>query len=174
MRIRSRTVSSVILFACAFPPAAASAQALSPACQAVYDAMRKAASTPSHMVLMTDGKIEGEEITIDNVIYLKVRGQWTKSPMTTRDILEQEQRDINKITVSTCTALPAAAINGIAVDVYHTRHDTKDNGSGEATYWIAKATGLPLRTDIGEVASHRVAMSMRFDYDNIKAPMVQK
>jgi hypothetical protein len=84
VRISSRT--SVIVCACALAPAAAFSQAPSPACKAVDQAMRKAASTPSHMVLMTDGKIEGEEITIGDVIYLKVQGQWMKSPMTMRDI----------------------------------------------------------------------------------------
>ena len=174
MRISFRTASSVILCVCALPSPAAFAQASSPACRAVYDAMRKAASTPSHMVLMTDGKVEGEEITIGNVIYLKVQGQWTRSPMTMQDILEQQQRDLNNITASTCTTLPAEAINGLAVDVYRAQHDAENTGAVEATYWIAKATGLPLRTDVGELASHKVAMSMRFDYDNIKAPMVRK
>jgi hypothetical protein len=154
-------------------PAVAFAQAPSPMCKAVYDAMRKGASTPSHMVLMTDGNIEGEEITIGNVIYLKVQGRWMKSPMTMQDSLKQQQHDIDNITASTCTRMPGEAINGVAVDVYHTQHDTKGAGAGEATYWITKATGLPLRTDVGKINSRKVEISMRFDYDNIKAPVVK-
>jgi hypothetical protein len=91
--------------------------------------------------------------------------------MTMQDVGDQQPSDIKHIAESTCTKLPDEPINGVAANVYHTQHDTKGTGAGEAKYWIAKATGLPLRTDVADLASHKVSISMRFDYDHIKAPV---
>ncbi|HWF86760.1 MAG TPA: hypothetical protein VG222_18000 [Vicinamibacterales bacterium] len=42
-----------------------------------------------------------------------------------------------------------------------------------ASVLVGKSTGLPLRTDIGRQSGQKVDISMRFDYDNVKAPMVK-
>ena len=73
----------------------------------------------------------------------------------------------------TATALPDDVVDGKPVAVYQTHYEQKDLGASDAKIWIAKATGLPLRTDVSRQADEKVSVVTRFDYDNIKAPVVK-
>ncbi len=176
--MRNRTFASVLVVAVAaalgaIGPVPALAQAPGAACKPVYDAMLNALSTPNHLVIVTNGKVEGEEITIGNTMYVKVGGQWMKSPMTTQDVIAQEQENIKNITSESCTKMPDETVNGAAAVVYQTQHERKEAGATQAKIWISESTGLPLRTDVGQQGGQKADVSMRFDYDNVKAPIVK-
>ena len=57
--------------------------------------------------------------------------------------------------------------------MYHAHYEQKDLGASDAKIWIAKSTGLPIRTDVSLQAGQKTSVSTRFDYDNITAPVVK-
>jgi hypothetical protein len=161
---------SVLVCAIAAP---AFAQAPPGTCKVVFDAMLKGVTTPHHSVTTKDGAATGELIATADAMYVKLRGEWRKSPMTPQAMLAQQQQNIRDTTVATCSALPDDVVDGKPVAVYQTHYEQKDLGASDAKIWIAKATGLPLRTDVSREAGDKVSIVTRFDYDNIKAPVVK-
>jgi hypothetical protein len=102
---------------------------------------------------------------------VKINGQWRKSPMTPKDNLTRQQENIRDTTVASCTALPDEVVDGKPALVYHAHYEQKDLGVSEAKIWIAKATGLPVRTDVSLQAGEKTSLVTRFDYDNIAPPI---
>jgi hypothetical protein len=135
--------------------------------------MLKEVTTPHHAVTSKDGAVEGESISTGDAMYVKVRGEWRKSPMTPQAMVAQEQENIRNTTIASCTALPDDVVDGKPAAVYQAHYEQKDLGASDARVWIAKATGLPLRTDVSLQAGEKVSVVTRFDYDNIKAPVVK-
>ena len=161
---------SVLACAMATP---AFAQAANGSCKPVFDAMLKETMTPHHLVTTTDGAPSGEAIATADATYVKVRGEWRKSPMTPQAMLAQQQENIRDTTVASCTPLPDDVVDGKAATVYQAHYEQKDLGASDAKVWIAKATGLPLRTDVSLQAGEKTSVVTHFDYDNIKAPIVK-
>jgi hypothetical protein len=129
--------------------------------------------TPHHTVTTTDGALQGESISTADAIYTKVKGEWRKSPMTPKAYVAQQQENIRNVTVASCTALPAEAVDGTPASVYHAHYERKDVGASDATIWIAKSTGLPIRTDVSLQAGQKTSVSTHYDYDHITAPVVK-
>lgn len=154
-------------------PAAAHAQAATGPCKPVFDAMLKETTTPHHAVTTRNGAAEGETIATADATYVKVRGEWRTSPMTPQQLAAQQQENIRNVTAASCTALPDELIDGKAAVAYQAHYEQKDLGASDARIWIAKATGLPIRTDVSLQAGEKTSVSTRFDYDNVKAPIVK-
>jgi hypothetical protein len=154
--------------------AAATALAQAPAgpCKPVFDATLKATITPHHVVATKDGAAVGEVIATADATYVKVEGAWRKSPMTPKDMLAQQQENIRNTTAS-CTALPDEIVDGKAAIVYHAHYEQQDLGATDSKVWIAKATGLPIRTDVNLQAGEKTSVVTHFDYDHITAPVVK-
>jgi len=151
----------------------ASAQASPGTCKPVFDAMLKEMTTPHHAVTTKDGAVAGESISTADAMYVKVKGEWRKSPMTPQAMLAQQQQNIRDVTVASCTSLPDEVVDGKPAAVYQSHYEQKDLGASDAKVWISKATGLPLRTDASLQTGQKVSAVTRFDYDNIKAPVVK-
>lgn len=162
--------ASLLLGAIAAP---AFAQAANGSCKPVFDAMLKETTTPHHVVTTKDGAPLGEGITTADASYVKIKGEWRKSPMTPQATLAQQQENIRDTTVASCTPLPDDIVDGKAVAVYQAHYEQKDLGASDAKVWIARATGLPLRTDVSLQAGEKTSVVTHFDYDNIKAPVVK-
>lgn len=160
------------MLACAFA-APAFAQAANGSCKPVFDAMLKETTTPHHAVTTKDGAPLGESITTADASYVKIKGEWRKSPMTPQATLAQQQENIRNTTVAACTALPDDVVDGKPAAVYQAHYEQKDLGASNAKVFIAKATGLPLRTDVSLQAGEKTSVVTHFDYDNIKAPVVK-
>ena len=93
--------------------------------------------------------------------------------MSPQDLLAQQQKNIRDTTSASCTALPGEVVGGTAAAVYRAHYEQQARGATDAKVWIAKATGLPLRTDVSLQAGQKVSIVTAFDYDGIKAPTVK-
>jgi hypothetical protein len=145
-----------------------------PVCKPVLDAEIKVATTPHHAVsTQTGSATPGETITVDGANYVKLRGTWRKSPMTPQENVEREQQNIKDAKVYSCTVLPADSVDGAPAVVYKVHSETPDVGSADATIWLSKATGLPLRTEEDIDTGQKQHVSIKYDYANIKAPVVK-
>jgi hypothetical protein len=154
-------------------PAVARAQAANGPCKPVFDAMLEEASTPHHAVTSRSGAPEGESIATADAIYAKVKGAWMRSPMTPKDMLAQQQDNIRRVTAASCTLLPDETVDGQPAVVYHAHYEQQDRGSSDAKIWIAKATGLPIRSDVSLQADQKTSITTRYDYEHITAPLVK-
>jgi hypothetical protein len=154
-------------------PAVALAQAATGPCKPVFDAMLKETVTPHHTVTIQNGSQPIESISTADAMYVQVKGEWRRSPMKPESLLAQQQENIRSVTVASCTALADEFVDGRRAAVYQAHYEQPDLGASDAKVWIAKATGLPIRTDVSVQAGEKTSVSTRFDYDNIKAPLVK-
>jgi hypothetical protein len=153
--------------------APAFAQAPAGPCKPVFDAMLKQTTTPHHIVTMQNGTAIGEAIATVDASYVKINGVWKKTPRSLKDTYTQQQENLRDITSSSCTKLPDDVVGGTAAVVYQVHYEQKDRGPVDAKIWIAKASGLPARTDVTTQAGQKVSLVTTLDYDHITAPPVQ-
>ena len=147
---------------------------ISPVCKPVSEAGIKVTTTPHHAVSTeSDSKTVSETITADGAIYVKIRDKWTRSRMTPQDSVAQEQENIKNVKVYTCTRLPDDSVDGVPAFVYKAHSETPDVGTSDAQIWLSKATGLPLRTEDDFNTGTTRHISVKYDYANIKAPIVK-
>ena len=148
-------------------------------CQPTYDAMAKVMSTPTHLYTTMTGvpnnadKHTTEVIYLAGATYVKVIGKWSRSPMTTQQVMQKEEEN-RKASKTTCKYLRDEAVNGEAAAVYSTHSDRADMGiKSDGQIWISKSKGLPLKNEIdissdGSTNHH----STRYEYANVQAPPV--
>lgn len=163
----------VLSFVTAVVAAPAFAQAPAGPCKVVFDAMLAETTTPHHAMTIKDGQPMGETISTADAMYIKLKGDWRKSPMTPKDTFARQQENIRNTIAASCTRLPDDVVDGKPATVYHTHYDEKDLGASDAKIWLSKATGLPLRTDVTLQAGEKTSVVTTFDYANIKAPIVK-
>jgi hypothetical protein len=150
-------------------------------CQAVFDALVKVATIPSHSYSTSTATkrskpSEAETIFADGHKYIRARGKWRRIPMTAQDALKQEKEkeDHGK---STCQFLRNEPLNGEPSVLFYLHREYEQAGEKiieDGQMWISKTTGLPLRVeeDWGNqgipVNEHRLT---RFEYGNVQPPM---
>lgn len=154
-------------------PVAARAQAAGDPCKPVFDAMLKETVTPHRTATTRNGIDLGEAISTADATYVKMKGQWLKSPEAPKQTLERQQENIRSVRSSACTALPDEVVDGKPASVWHAHYEQPDLGVSESKVWIAKATGLPIRTDVSIQAGEKTSVVTRFDYDHVTAPVVK-
>ena len=121
------------------------------------DAGSKVMVTPTHVYITNTGGIRKDKAEnsesiyaggANSAIYIMVGGKWTRTRLTAGDMLKQQEEN-HRTAPSNCRYLR------------------------EATTWISKNKGLPLRAevdlDVGG-ALGKSHMSMRFDYSNVHPP----
>ena len=145
-------------------------------CQPVFDALIKVVTTPSHSYTTSTangGKsTEGETIFADGQKYIRARGKWTRLPVTSQEVLEQE-KEKQKHGKSTCQLLRTEPVNGEPATVY-SMHREYDEVTEDGQMWVSKATGLAMRIEEdvdnrgNKVKEHR---STRFEYGNVRPPL---
>ena len=145
-------------------------------CQPVYDALTKAATTPSHSyttsVAANGSKTESETIIANGQKYIRVRGKWMSIPITSQDMLEQEKEE-EQHGKSTCRLLRSEPVNGEAATLYSI-HREYEQITEDEQIWISRGSGLPLRAeaDIDPRGNHmKEHSSTRLEYGNVKPPM---
>jgi hypothetical protein len=148
-------------------------------CQPTYDAMSKVMSTPTHIYMTMTGvpnsadKHTTEVIYIGGASYVKLGVKWTRSPMTTRQVMQKEEEN-RKASKTTCQYLRDEVVNGEAAAVYSTHSDRADMGiKSDGQIWISKSKGLPLKDEI-DIASDgsKNHHSSRYEYANVQAPPI--
>ena len=147
------------------------------ACQPVFEALTKVATTPSHSyttsIAVNAGKAtEAETIFANGQKYIRVHGKWMRIPVTSQDVLEQEKEKEEK-GKSTCQLLRSESVNGETATVY-SLHREYDEVTEDGQMWVSKGSGLPLRVEEdvdnrgNKVMDHR---STHFEYGNVRPPM---
>jgi hypothetical protein len=152
----------------------ASAQTLSPECQAMLDAGQKQFTVPSHAFMTSTGltptMAQSEMINVNGVTYAMVNGQWMKSPVSVDQLIQQSKAAITGAKSHTCQHMPDETVDGVAASVY-TSHTESATGVTDSRVWIAQATGLPLKSEIDMTLGARKShTSIRYEYNNVTAP----
>ncbi len=166
------TLIAAVAAVLALPAPARAQDARTGPCKPVFDAMLKQMTTSNHVVSTRNGTTS-ESISVADVIYVKMNGQWRKSPASMKDMIAQQQENMRDVTSASCTPLPDEVVDGQPSAVYQAHYEQKDLGASDAKIWIAKATGLPIRMDASLQAGEKVSVSTRFEYDHITAPVVK-
>jgi hypothetical protein len=162
----SRLLLIVLVFAA---PVDATAQK-SPACKPVFDAMEKVITVDHSATSQVDGRVI-EGITSGGVSYVRLHDKWIKSPSTPQETLKREQENIRNAKVYTCQALPDTSVSGTSALVYRV-HSEGDAGIADATVWISKSAGLPLKLEEDLVSDgSKRHISNQYEYTNIRAPL---
>ena len=146
-----------------------------PICKIVLDAMTKSSKTPVHsystMGSIMDGEkpIEIETITIGELAYARVGGEWqvSKAKPMVEEFMEQMKGQRNAIN---CEYERDEPFQDEAAAVYRIRLGDAD-GVIDSRLWISKTRGLLLHTTADIPLSDAVThVSVRYDYANVKAP----
>ena len=146
-------------------------------CDAVFSALTKVATTPSHSYTTSTRAnggtpTEAETIFANGQKYIRARGKWMRIPVTSQEVVEQEKQKDEK-GKSTCQILRSESVNGEAAVLYSV-HREYEEVKEDGQIWVSRATGLLLRVEEdfenhgNKVRDHR---STRFEYGNIRPPM---
>lgn len=162
MQFPISTVAAGLAFAVTMPAFAADS------CDALYQAGVKSIRTPHHVystTTMRDGKAQsGEAIYAGGVEYIKLAGQWKRSPMTPQDMIEAAQEKL-KTHPDTCTLVGEQTVDGQAVAVYKA-HNNKTGA--DQLVRILKSSGLMQGGSLK--LSDGLMVETRYDYANVQAP----
>jgi hypothetical protein len=173
------TAAPLILTLAALPillaPSPARAQS---ECKPLFDAVDKLTTVPHHAYATqkTDGKDRtSETILVGEDIYVNADGKWVKSPITPKEMREQEQENRKESTQMSCKHERDESVSGEPAEVYAT-HNKNGDVDYTARIWLSKRTGLILRQDedidTGGGPSGKSHHSIRYDYSNVSAPAV--
>jgi hypothetical protein len=174
---RIRLLCAIVGFTFGFAPIGARPLAAQTDCKAVFQAMDKIHTTPTHGFSTSSASANAkphtaETIYFDGTIYVNVSGKWTRSRMTSADMAQQEKEN-RRNSKSTCRYLKDESVNGEAAAVWEVRSENEDaKSSGQV--WISKSRGLPLRseTDV-EIAGggpDKAHYSVRYEFANVQPP----
>lgn len=168
--IRLTCLAALVSTVFTVTPAAAQGSA---SCKVVTEALLKLPTTPHHATSTISGQTQPvESITAGGNNYVRLNGTWTKSRFTPQDEIAQEQENVKESKVYTCHPEADQNVGGVAAAVFTVHTERDDVGKSDSKVWIAKTTGLPLRTettlDGGSIRSTAV-----YDYVNITAPAVK-
>ncbi len=168
----------IVTFCLTLVPASVRAQAIPAACRPLIDAEEKQIMTPSHVYETSAADTPGgkattqETISTGGFMYLFVDGHWTRSPMRAQELLAQLKQNLATTKVYSCRHVGDESVGGVAAAVY-TAHSESDVIIADTRTWIAKGTGLPLRSeeDVQFPGSPgKEHMSLRYEYTNVKPP----
>jgi len=153
----------------------APARAADNGCKTVFDAMSKVLVTPTHIyntetaAFRKNKPMTNEGIYFGGAIYVLVGGKWRRSPMDAAAIAKQEAEN-RRTGKYSCRYLRDEVVHGEAAAVYAS-HSENEGTKADATTWISKSRGLPLRTeeDFGDQTSAN-HISIRYDYSGVHPP----
>jgi hypothetical protein len=176
---RFHHVPQVLAVACCVGavPGSAGAQKIPAACQPLIAAERKVIITPHH-VYMTEGSARPgdkgrtiETITAGGVSYVQTGGTWRRSPWTVQQALAQIDTNLTTTTAYSCTHVGDESVAGTPATVY-TAHAENEGVKTDTRAWVAKGSGLILRTeeDMDVGGGGKRHMSIRYEYTNVQAP----
>ena len=170
----TRFVTAFSLMIVLLGAGSALAQALSPECQAMMDAGMKQFTVPSHAFMTSTGissaLAQSEMINVNGATYAMVNGTWMKSPVSVEQLIQQSQAQVASAKSHTCQVMPDETVDGVAASVY-TSHTETATGVTDSRVWIAKATGLPIKSEIDMTMGARKShTSVRYEYNNVTAP----
>ena len=143
-------------------------------CKVVLEAASKTqtAATHTYTTMNVAGTTQAVEIIyLPGVMYTRMNGKWSRSPMTPQELAEMRKPKAHD-DKETCKYLKDELVNGEMAAVY-SAHDVSTKGVVDTQIWISKANGWTLRQDIDiDVGGNRGKshMSMRLEYGSVKPP----
>ena len=155
--------------------APAAAQTIPAECQPLMAAGDKQFTVPSHAYITSKGlgptPMQSEMININGVTYVMAHDHWMKSPKTSEQIAQQSKEKVRTAKVYTCKQLPDEAVGAVAASVYSSHTDSA-TATTDTQVWVAKATGVPLKSEVDIIGAsgHKSHMSVRYEYENVKVP----
>jgi hypothetical protein len=141
----------------------------SPTCKTVLDAVAKVQSTPHHIYQTAAGQPVRESIFADGVLYIQVKGKWQKSPMTMKEMQEQEAENIKNAKAYTCCYVKDETVGSEAAALYNFHQVIDENTKSDGQMWISKRRGLILKEEDDPDSGEKRHLSIRYDYDNVHA-----
>jgi hypothetical protein len=176
MPVCHRTIAAIIAAALSATSLAAQSP-VSPACKPPLDAERKTIATPHHVVSTSPssrpgGKAETSEVISTNeAMYLLMAGKWHRSPITSKDQLDQLNSNLASAKVYRCQYVRDESVAGVPTAVY-TAHTENNGVINDARIWVGKGNGLVMRvdTDLDTGDRDKGHMSLVYDYTNVHAP----
>jgi hypothetical protein len=172
MEIQMSHTYPLALLLAALTPLVAEAQKDVASCKPVLDASAKMLATPYHAYSSTTESQPGskpqlaEVISTGGVSYVLVSGQWHKSPLTPAAALQLQQENVGSATAYSCKRLREESVVGVAAIVYGSHMENEDV-KADSQIWVAKGTGLVLRTDTDMETTH---VAQRVEYTNVQPP----
>ena len=120
------------------------------------------------------GKRSIESISAGGAIYVTIGGKWKKSPLTVRQMQEQEEENIRDARNASCRYLRDEPVEGQAAEVY-SAHSETDGLVSDTVVWPAKADHRVLHEeeDMNQ-SGDKMHMSIRIDYANVAAPAITR
>ena len=173
-QLRLEIVIAMILTVFAVP---VSAQKDMASCKPVLDATNKQIATPSHTYMSSSGEngtpTVTEAISAGGESYILYKGKWKRSPMTPKEMLEQQQENVRNAKAYFCRRVRDEVVNGVSTTLY-SAHDDTGFSVNDAQIWIARGTGLPVKTesDLEVEKGVKKHYSARFEYSNVRPPIV--
>ncbi len=175
--IRMRVSGAMLALLLSAAMAGRAAGAVSPSCKPAVDAMLKQIATPTHVYATEVAARRGgkpqvnESIYAGGAIYVQVKGVWRRSPMSVQDMQKQQEENQLHAKSMACRYLRDETIDGESAAVYRAQADS-EAGKSDATLWISKRTGLPLRSenDLGAGEADKMHLSIRYVYAGVRPP----
>jgi hypothetical protein len=160
-------------------PLAARGQKDLASCKPVIDALVKRGPVAYHAYYTRTESTAGAKPKTSEMIsagghhYVQLQGQWVRSPMTPDDLIKIEQDNLANAKGLSCRKLRDESVDGTPATVYVV-HAQTDEATSEAQEWIARGSGVELRTesDIDTGDGYKTHMSSHYEYANVKAPIV--
>jgi hypothetical protein len=177
-RIQTIVSIALLLFVVAAAAAGRPALAADAACKPLLDGILKQIGTPTHIFQTETAAFRGgrtetsEVIYTGGAIYVQVRGKWRKSPLTPQEMRVQQEENQRDAKSMSCAYLRDEAVGGEAAAVYRT-HGVTEAGTTDATLWMSKRTGLPLKNEMDMDVGGKLGKShrtIRYDYANVRPP----
>ena len=116
-----------------------------------------------------------ESIYIGGIVYVMVKGNWTRSRLTIAQLKAAQEEGKKDTAKPSCRYLRDEAVDGESAAVYAS-HQEGDGFKTDVTLWISKSRNVPLRseidTDTGVAGNSngKSHSSIRYDYRNVQPP----
>jgi hypothetical protein len=149
-------------------------------CKQVFDAMSKVLVTPTHLYSSEGTGSSGNKTNMSEMIYsggantaiyILIGAKWTRSKMDGAAMAKQEEENRRNSKYS-CRYVRDEAVNGEPAAVYAS-HAEIEGMKSDATTWISKSKGLPLRVELDHDPDDPISKShtlLRYEYTNVRPP----
>ncbi len=139
-------------------------------CKPVVAAVEKS-FLADHVAVTRQGDVTTHEVTFGGQSWTDVEGHWRASHLSPQDMIDKSHEDVAGSRQFSCTSLPDALVDGVAVLMYAVHIEKVSGQVGGGRIAIARATGLVVSTESDSSARDVVGLTTHFRYDDVKPPM---
>ncbi len=136
-------------------------------CDFIAASYAKLVDVPYKQIIKTDGKVNGEFISMNNMLYAKVTDSWDSMPYALEARRANMSQLFDKLSIKKCSKEPDGDLEGKAVKVFSYIVPPMAGMSTEPTtqlIHIGSDDGMPYLMTVG-------AMRVELSYDDVAAPI---